>query len=76
MKGKAFRAVRADDEYHKDVAVKILRAGYDTQCLVERFKSEKRMLAALDPHSSYVEANDFDQLTDRQFGLAQQQKQA
>jgi len=45
---EVFRAVRADDEYHKDVAVKILRPGYDTQFLLERFKSEKRMLAALD----------------------------
>jgi serine/threonine protein kinase len=43
-----FRAVRADDEYHKEVAVKVLRAGYDTQFLLERFKSEKRMLATLD----------------------------
>ena len=43
-----FRAVRADDEYHKEVAVKILRAGYETQFLIERFKSEKRMLATLD----------------------------
>ena len=45
---EVFRAVRADDEYHKEVAVKILRPGYATQFLVERFKSEKRMLAALD----------------------------
>jgi len=43
-----FRAVRADDEYHKEVAIKILRAGYETQFLLERFKSEKRMLASLD----------------------------
>ena len=45
---EVFRAVRADDEYHKEVAIKILRPGYDTQFLLERFKSEKRMLAALD----------------------------
>jgi len=45
---EVFRAVRADDEYHKEVAVKILRAGCETQFLIERFKSEKRMLAALD----------------------------
>jgi non-specific serine/threonine protein kinase/serine/threonine-protein kinase len=45
---EVFRAVRADDEYHKEVAVKILRPGYDTQFLLERFKSEKRILAALD----------------------------
>jgi hypothetical protein len=45
---EVFRAVRADDEYHKEVAVKILRTGCETQFLIERFKSEKRMLAALD----------------------------
>jgi eukaryotic-like serine/threonine-protein kinase len=45
---EVFRAVRADDEYHKEVAVKVLRPGYDTQFLLERFKSEKRLLASLD----------------------------
>jgi eukaryotic-like serine/threonine-protein kinase len=45
---EVFRALRADDEYHKEVAVKVLRPGSDSQLLVERFKSEKRMLAALD----------------------------
>jgi len=45
---EVFRAVRADDEYHKEVAVKILRPGHDSQFLLERFKSEKRLLASLD----------------------------
>jgi eukaryotic-like serine/threonine-protein kinase len=45
---EVFRAVRADDEFHKEVAIKVLRPGFDTQFLLERFKSEKRMLAALD----------------------------
>ncbi len=45
---EVFRGVRADDEYHKEVAVKILRPGYDTRSLVERFKAEKRILASLD----------------------------
>src|SRR6185312_2601445 len=42
---EVFRAVRADDEYHKEVAVKILRPGHDSQFLLERFKTEKRLLA-------------------------------
>ncbi len=45
---EVFRGVRADDEYHKEVAVKVLRPGYDTRSLVERFKAEKRILASLD----------------------------
>ena len=45
---EVFLGVRADDEYHKEVAVKVLRPGYDTRSLVERFKAEKRILATLD----------------------------
>jgi eukaryotic-like serine/threonine-protein kinase len=45
---EVFRGVRADDEYHKEVAVKVLLPGYATGSLVERFKAEKRMLATLD----------------------------
>ena len=45
---EVFRGVRADDEYHKEVAVKVLLPGFDTHSLVERFKAEKQMLATLD----------------------------
>jgi serine/threonine protein kinase/tetratricopeptide (TPR) repeat protein len=45
---EVFRGVRADDEYHKEVAVKILRPGYGTRLLVERFRAEKQILASLD----------------------------
>lgn len=45
---EVFRGVRADDEYHKEVAVKVLRPGYGTGSLVERFKAEKQILASLD----------------------------
>jgi serine/threonine protein kinase/tetratricopeptide (TPR) repeat protein len=45
---EVFRAVRDDDEYHKDVAVKVLREGYDTRSLLKRFKVEKQILATLD----------------------------
>jgi tetratricopeptide (TPR) repeat protein len=45
---EVFRGVRADDEYHKEVAVKVLLPGHDTRLLLERFKAEKQMLANLD----------------------------
>jgi len=45
---EVFRGVRADDEYDKEVAVKVLLPGYDTASLVERFKAEKQILATLD----------------------------
>jgi serine/threonine protein kinase/tetratricopeptide (TPR) repeat protein len=45
---EVFRGVRADDEYHKEVAVKVLLPGYATRSLVERFKAEKQILATLD----------------------------
>jgi serine/threonine protein kinase len=45
---EVFRAVRDDDEYRKDVAVKVLREGYDTRSLLGRFKVEKQILATLD----------------------------
>lgn len=45
---EVYRGVRADDEYHKEVAVKILRPGYGTGSLVERFRAEKQILASLD----------------------------
>lgn len=45
---EVFRAVRDDDEYRKDVAVKVLREGYDTRSLLKRFKVEKQILATLD----------------------------
>ncbi|HEY6924620.1 MAG TPA: serine/threonine-protein kinase [Steroidobacteraceae bacterium] len=45
---EVYRAVRDDDEYHKEVAVKLLRSGFDTQALLKRFKVEKQILATLD----------------------------
>lgn len=45
---EVFRGIRADDEYDKDVAIKVLLPGYATRLLVERFKAEKQMLASLD----------------------------
>jgi eukaryotic-like serine/threonine-protein kinase len=45
---EVYKAVRDDDEYHKDVAVKVLRRGYDTRSLLKRFKVEIQILATLD----------------------------
>ena len=45
---EVYKAVRDDDEYHKEVAVKVLRRGYDTKSLLKRFKVETQILATLD----------------------------
>ncbi|MEJ1963961.1 MAG: protein kinase [Gammaproteobacteria bacterium] len=45
---EVYQAVRDDDEYHKEVAVKVLRRGYDTKSLLKRFKVETQILATLD----------------------------
>jgi eukaryotic-like serine/threonine-protein kinase len=46
--GEVFRAVRADGQYEKRVALKIVRAGYGTSALLERFRQERQILASLD----------------------------
>ncbi|HEU4623778.1 MAG TPA: serine/threonine-protein kinase, partial [Steroidobacteraceae bacterium] len=45
---EVYKAIRDDDEYHKEVAVKVLRQGYDTRSLLKRFKAEVQILARLD----------------------------
>jgi serine/threonine protein kinase len=46
--GEVFRAVRADGQYEKEVAVKLVRGGYDTAVVHERFLYERQILASLD----------------------------
>ena len=46
--GEVYRAERADGQYDKQVAIKFVRAGYDTAAIVERFRNERQVLAALD----------------------------
>ena len=49
--GEVYGAVRADDEYKKRVALKVVRAGQDSGFVVARFKTERQILASLDhPH--------------------------
>jgi serine/threonine protein kinase/tetratricopeptide (TPR) repeat protein len=46
--GEVFRAFRADDQYKKQVAFKVVRGGQDSAFVVGRFKNERQILASLD----------------------------
>jgi len=46
--GVVYRAFRADDEYRKQVAIKVVQHGQDSDAVVERFKNERQILASLD----------------------------
>src|ERR1700704_2555514 len=45
--GKGYLAFRADDAYHKRVAIKISRASIDGTQMIERFRQERQILASL-----------------------------
>jgi serine/threonine protein kinase len=46
--GEVFRAYRADDQYRKEVALKVVRSGYDSGYVFTRFKNERQILASLE----------------------------
>jgi non-specific serine/threonine protein kinase/serine/threonine-protein kinase len=46
--GEVYRAIRADDQYEKQVAIKVVRHGFDTATGLRRFKAERQILASLD----------------------------
>jgi eukaryotic-like serine/threonine-protein kinase len=46
--GSVYLAVRDDAEYHKEVAVKIVRRGLDTDDVLKRFRNERQILAHLE----------------------------
>lgn len=46
--GEVFAATRADGQYEKKVALKLVRTGYDTSFILERFRNERQILAGLD----------------------------
>jgi serine/threonine protein kinase/tetratricopeptide (TPR) repeat protein len=52
-----YLAVRADDQYKKRVAIKLIPAGLDNQELSRRFRNERQTLAALD-HPNIVKLLD------------------
>ena len=46
--GEVYRGRRADAQYEKEVAIKVVRAGFDTGDLLERFRTERQILANLE----------------------------
>ena len=49
--GEVYRAFRADDQYRKEVALKVVRSGHDSGFTLTRFKNERQILATLEhPH--------------------------
>jgi serine/threonine protein kinase len=46
--GVVYLAVRADDSFYKRVAVKLVKRGMDSDAILQRFRRERQILAALD----------------------------
>lgn len=46
--GAVYKAVRDDDQYKQIVAVKLVRAGAQTDMVIRRFRNERQILASLD----------------------------
>jgi eukaryotic-like serine/threonine-protein kinase len=46
--GDVYRAVRADDQYEKQVAIKLVRQGLDTEFVYTRFRKERQILAGFE----------------------------
>jgi serine/threonine protein kinase len=46
--GEVYRALRADDQYRKEVALKVVRAGQDSGVILARFRHERQILATLE----------------------------
>ena len=46
--GSVYRAIRADDVFHKEVAVKIVHRGLDLERVVRQFRRERQITASLD----------------------------
>src|SRR4051812_25905765 len=46
--GQVFKAIRDDDQYHAEVAIKLMRADVRSAHADQRFRTERQILAALD----------------------------
>ena len=46
--GHVFLAKRADDQFEKNVAIKVLRRGMESEFLLRRFRGERQILASLE----------------------------
>ena len=45
--GAVYRSVREDDEFHQQVAIKLVKRGMDTDFVLRRFRTERQILARL-----------------------------
>jgi serine/threonine protein kinase len=55
--GAVYEATRADKEFTKRVAIKLVKRGMDTDFILRRFRKERQILAALD-HSNIAQLLD------------------
>jgi eukaryotic-like serine/threonine-protein kinase len=46
--GEVYRAIRVDDEFQKQVAIKLIRVGEDSAFVVQRFRNERQILASFE----------------------------
>jgi len=46
--GEVYRARRADGQFTKEVALKLVRTGYDSTFITDRFRTERQILAGLE----------------------------
>jgi non-specific serine/threonine protein kinase/serine/threonine-protein kinase len=46
--GAVYRGIRADDQYDKEVAIKLVQAGHDSPTVMSRFRNERQILAGMD----------------------------
>lgn len=46
--GTVYLAARADEEFRKRVAIKLVTAGFDHKSIIQRFRNERQILAGLD----------------------------
>jgi len=46
--GVVYRAIRVDDQYLKQVAIKVIRSGVNSSHYLRRFKNERQIMASLD----------------------------
>ena len=46
--GAVYLAERADQQYHKQVAIKLIKRGMDTDSVLRHFRNERQILASFD----------------------------
>lgn len=46
--GTVYLAARADEEFRKQVAIKLVTAGFDHKTIIQRFRNERQILASLE----------------------------